>query len=371
MHVAFLGLGRVGAGSHAAAALDGNDGAFGEEGVADAHGLVQEAAGIAAQIKHDALDAACGLAFAASLGEGVLEFVRGLLGEAGEADPVVALFQALALDADERDGVAHDAHGHRLLLLGVQDGQLDRGALGAADAGDDLLEGKLLGGLAVDGENDVAGLHAGLEGGRVLDGRHHRHLAVLHGNFDADAEELARGGLLHLLVLLRVHERGVGVEPLEHALDGAVDQILLAHVLDIGMLDDVEHLAEAAQRLELAERRRDGLLVARLKLGAVLGAFRGALFGRGRLDGAGAKAAAAARREHESADDSAEKCTHERPLHHETPGNLPFFPFDCNGPRPDPAVLAKAARGWKSKDGRASPEEKRPGRPKAKQGRGA
>ena len=352
MHVAILGLGRVGAGSHAAAALDGDDGALGKEGVGNAHGLVEEAAGVAAQVKHDALDAACGLAFAASLGEGVLELVRGLLGEAREADPVVAVFEALALDADQRDGVAHDAHGHRLLLPGVQDGQLDGRALGPADAGDDFLQGEFLGGLAVDGEDDVAGLHAGLEGGRVLDGGDDRHLAVLHGNFDAYAEELARGGLLHLLVLLRVHERGVGVEPLEHALDGAVDQILLAHVLDVGMLDDVEHLAEAAQGLELAEGRRDGLLVALLDLGAVFGTVLGAAFrsplgvlgarlamlaariGRGGLDCAGTHAAAAARREHQSADDSAEKCTHERlPPISKTPGTVPFFPFDCNGPR--------------------------------------
>ena len=133
----------------------------------------------------------------------------------------------------------------------MQDAQLHFRALGAADARDHVLQAQLLCGLAVDGQDDVPGLEPGTVGGRILDGRHHGHLAVLHRDLDADAGELAGGGLLHLLVLFGRHEGGVRIKALQHALERTVQQFALVHVLHIIAVHQIQHLAETAQGLKV------------------------------------------------------------------------------------------------------------------------
>ena len=133
----------------------------------------------------------------------------------------------------------------------MQDAQLHFRALGAADARDHVLQAQFLRGLAVDGQDDVPGLQAGTIGGRVLDGGHHGHLAVLHRDLDADAGELAGGGLLHLLVFFSRHEGGVRIQALQHTLEGTVQQFALVHVLHIITVHQIQHLAETAQGFEI------------------------------------------------------------------------------------------------------------------------
>jgi len=88
----------------------------------------------------------------------------------------------------------------------VQDGQHHFGALGAADMRDGFLKRHFQRGLSAHGEDDVAGLHAALVGGRVFDGGHDGQLVVLHRDFDADAEEFAGRAFLHILeFFLRQH----------------------------------------------------------------------------------------------------------------------------------------------------------------------
>ena len=67
--------------------------------------------------------------------------------------------------------VAHEVEGERAVRLPsrlmVTE---DVGALGALEHGGDGGGVEAIGGLAVDGEDDVAGADAGLEGGRALEG---------------------------------------------------------------------------------------------------------------------------------------------------------------------------------------------------------
>lgn len=76
-----------------------------QERVGDADGLIQQPAGVVAQVEDDALDGALAL----GVGQGVEQLLRGAFAEAGEADPVVAGLEFAGLHADERDGVALDA----------------------------------------------------------------------------------------------------------------------------------------------------------------------------------------------------------------------------------------------------------------------
>lgn len=129
-----------------------------QERVGDADGLIQQPAGVVAQVEDDALDGALAL----GVGQGVEQLLRGAFAEAGEADPVVAGLEFAGLHADERDGVALDAQVHGLLGVAVQDGQHHFGAFGAADMRDGFLKRHFQRGLAAHGEDDVAGLHAAL-----------------------------------------------------------------------------------------------------------------------------------------------------------------------------------------------------------------
>ena len=97
------------------------------------------------------------------------------------------------------------------------------------------------------------GTDAGLGGRRVVDRRHHLDDAVLHGDFDAEAAELALGLDLHVLVGLGVHVARMRVERGQHAVDGVLDQRLLVDRLDIVAPHALEHVAEQIELLiELA-----------------------------------------------------------------------------------------------------------------------
>ena len=210
---------------------------------------IQQPAGVVAQIKDDTLDRA----LASGCGQRVEEFLRGALAEPGKANPVVAGLQFAGLHADERDGVALDVQVHGLLRVAVQDGQHGFRPLGAADVGHGFLKRHFHRGLAAHGEDDVAGLHAGLVGGGVLDGSHDGELVVLHRDLHADAVEFAGRAFLHVLEFVLGKHGGVGIEGFEHPLERAVHEVGARGFLHIEALDDVQHLTEALEIVETFE----------------------------------------------------------------------------------------------------------------------
>ena len=104
-------------------------------------------------------------------------------------------------------------------------------------------------GVVVDRGDDVARQDAGLGGRRVVDRRDDLDEAVLLGDLDAEAAELALGLDLHVLERLGVHVARMRVERGEHAVDGRLDQLGFVGLLDIVVADLVEHVAE---QIELA-----------------------------------------------------------------------------------------------------------------------
>jgi hypothetical protein len=211
-----------------------------EEEVCDASGLVEEAAGIVAQVEHDAAGAG------SDVGEQALDSLAdvggGALVEEGQADVGDVVFAPGDHDAriDQRaaqDDVAGlSAVGH--------DRDADLGADVAAQALDDLGQGHVLQRHAVGVGDDVARHEPGAGGRGVVDGGDDDGAAFALGDLDAEAAELAAGLLLHLARLLAVEALGVLVEGAEHPADGGLDEGGLVGGVDVLGPDAVDDLAE-------------------------------------------------------------------------------------------------------------------------------
>src|SRR5665213_3448815 len=107
-------------------------------------------------------------------------------------------------DADELrlhrlhlDDRALQRHVERILALALDD-ELDRAVDRTAHLLDRVVEAHARDRLAVDGDDEVAGLKAGLGCRRVVDRRHHLDEAVLHRHLDAEAAEFAPHLDLHV-----------------------------------------------------------------------------------------------------------------------------------------------------------------------------
>ena len=78
-----------------------------------------------------------------------------------------------------------------------------------------------------------------------------------HRDLDADPAELAAGGRHQLAILALGHVVGMRVEPAQHALERAVDQLLGGHRHDVALLD-LPHRALDQREVAGAERRVGG-----------------------------------------------------------------------------------------------------------------
>ena len=111
----------------------------------------------------------------------------------------------------------------------------------------DLGQPHALRALAVDRDDQIARLHAGLLGRRAVDRRDHLRHAVLRRDLDAEPAELAGDVGLRLLVFLLVHVVGMRIEPVEHALERIVGErrrVDRVHVVALHELDDAADQGE-------------------------------------------------------------------------------------------------------------------------------
>ena len=124
--------------------------------------------------------------------------------------------------------------------------------------------------LANNGGDEVAGHDLGFVGGAVLDRRHHQQLVGVQvlADLNADAVEVAGDVVVELLLRLRVDVGRVRIEPVQHALQGDVEVLLV-----------VEVFALAQGQTSLGQKRQELHLAHRLGvLQAVLDLFRHLLF---------------------------------------------------------------------------------------------
>ena len=219
-----------------------------EEGVGDRDRLIEQTAGVVAQIEDEALQLV-GRDVLEDLVDRIAQAVEGLFVELGDAQitDVAALFtRAHRLDADR---VADDLDLQRLGGALAADGQRDRRIDRAAHLVDRLVQAEALHLIAVEMGDEVAGAHAGAGGRGLVDRGDDLDEAVLHGDLDAEATELAARLHLHVLEGLRRHVARMGIERGQHAVDGAFDQLRIVGLLDVVGADALEHVAE---QIELA-----------------------------------------------------------------------------------------------------------------------
>ncbi len=240
-----------------AAALADDLAAF-QEHVGNADRLVEQAAGVVAQVEDQPLHLGV---LRLDLGEGGLGLVGGLLVEAGDAQDAV-----VAVEAGDRglrlDHLAHDLHVEGIGFL-AGDGQGHRLAGLAAHLLDRVVDRQAQHALAVHGGDVVAGLHAGGEGGRAVHRRDHLDHAVLAGDLDAQAAVFAARLVAHVVEVLGVEVAGVRIERGQHAVEGGVDQLGVVDRRHILALDGVQHVAEQAEHpigLGSGGRRGHGVL---------------------------------------------------------------------------------------------------------------
>src|SRR3569832_1929762 len=200
------------------------------------------------QNKHHALQLST--VFLLEVADGLQEIFRRVRLELGDAQITVALVEGAALDALHLDHRAGQGELERLLLSFTDDREDDVGARLAAHEINRVLQREALHWRAVQADDEIAGAQPRLLRGRIVDGRHHLHEAVFHGDFDAETAELASGADLQFFVRLRVEIRGVGIEVGQHAADGVLQLGLVVHRLDIVALDLGEDLGEGAQIVE-------------------------------------------------------------------------------------------------------------------------
>ena len=95
--------------------------------------------------------------------------------------------------------------------------------------------------------DEIAGLDTGAVGRGVVNRRDHLDEAVLHGDLDAQAAELALGLDPHITEGIGVQIAGMGVEGREHALNGIFDQLFVGHVFDVIGAHAFKDIAEKLQ----------------------------------------------------------------------------------------------------------------------------
>ena len=226
------------------AALGADDHALLQKQVANLHGRLQKAARVVPQIDNQAAHAVLFQPF-----DGGVHFRCRRLAEMGNAEvaDLICLVEhvvpvrriiGLANVAEDAGDVDFFPRDRQLDWFGssfVAHGQGDFLAGIALDHIDGLVETHLVGGLAVDLEDDVAGQDARLVGGCAGHGANDREPAArlrVGADVDADTAELALARLGELLVFLGIDVGGMGIEPFEAALNHVSDEPFFAILVD-------------------------------------------------------------------------------------------------------------------------------------------
>jgi hypothetical protein len=224
-----------------------DDQAFGDEVVDHFHRRLKHAPRVVTQVEDDAAELLA-VVFA-QLGQGLGDLFACLDLELGDADVAVAGLQQLALHALHLNDGADQGHVERRTAVAYQ-GQGDLLANLAAHLVDGFGHALAASRLAVDLDDEVAGLNARLGGRGVIDGRNHFDETVFGADFDAQAAEFAAGAFLQFSEVFRAEVRGVRVEVAEHAFDGVFQQGLVVHRFHIGCLDPVHDFGKSAQLVQ-------------------------------------------------------------------------------------------------------------------------
>src|SRR5215472_11718787 len=136
---------------------------------------------------------------------------------------------------------------NRLLGAFAQDGDLNGGAFGAFEQLSHIAGAHVVGGLAVHGDNYVAGPDAGSIRRSARKWRNDDNLVVARPNLHAHAIVLSALFLAQRRVRLRIEEVGVRIEHSQHSRNGTVvDGLIGIDRLSVILLHHLIDLREAA-----------------------------------------------------------------------------------------------------------------------------
>ena len=234
LHVALRWIVRRGRDDHAAR----------QEGVRDAHRLVEQAARVVPQVE----DEAAHITLSMELRERALHILEGVALEALDLDvaDVAAEHPRLdRLDVDDRADEVEAAGRGPAVRAFAHDVHADARAGRAAQAADGLVERQVEGRLLVDLHDAVTAHQACARGGRPGHRTDDRQLPIAQADDDAEAAELAARRHAHLGVDLGRQEHRVRVERAEHSVDRRVLDLV---EIDVGagevLLQEREDLAK-------------------------------------------------------------------------------------------------------------------------------
>ena len=179
---------------------------------------------------------------------GVVDPVPGLVVEGRQPDepdgPPGFVFDRF--DADE---LAGQREFQRLGRTVAGDCQPDFGSGGTAHLVDRILQRAAEDQFAVEVGDIVAGLDPGARCGRVVDRRDDLDRPVLDADRQAQPAIFARHLIVEILGFGGVHIVGMRIEAGEHAVDRAVDQLLVIDLVDIIAADAFEHVHQRVEFL--------------------------------------------------------------------------------------------------------------------------
>ncbi|KAF8254225.1 hypothetical protein BKP31_11280 [Streptococcus pneumoniae] len=173
------------------AAAGRDDLALVEEGVGDGNRLVQQAAGVKAQIEHKALELVGGN-LALNVLDRLLQVFEGLFGEGNDPDITDIVLDAV-FDGLYLDDIAHDGQLDRLVGALADQGQLDGSVDIAAHLVDGIVQRQAANLGPVDLRDIIASQNTRLESRPVFHGRNDLQKLIFHGDFNAKAAKLALG----------------------------------------------------------------------------------------------------------------------------------------------------------------------------------
>ena len=213
-----------------------------QEYVGYRNSLGEKTARIVPQIQHEGLGP-----LPLKRGQGVLHLFARFALEGVNPDVCDFIRQHPAFHALDANDPARNRDVNRLLLPFSHHRDLHFAAGLAPKFLDDLLERDALRRFLLDANDLIARLYARFVGRGILDGRHHGEHAVSNRNLYAQTTETTRGFHLHFLEIFRIQIARMGVQRAEHSLDGAANQFLGVHLVDVILLHQAQDLAESPE----------------------------------------------------------------------------------------------------------------------------
>ncbi len=218
-----------------------------QERVGDANSLLEEPAGIVAQVEHEAAQA-----LAVQLRERAPHVLVGVVLEVLDRDVPDAVAQHPRLDRLDVDDGPHQLEHPRLreaAVAGAHDPYVDARTGSAAEPVDGLGQRHVERRLVADLHDPVAALEARARRGRVRHRTYDRELPVTDRDHDAEPAELAARAHAHLFVDVRREQHRVRVERAQHAVDGRVLDVAEVDVFVVVevRLQEREDLAETVR----------------------------------------------------------------------------------------------------------------------------